>query len=273
MQLVKFIFSKVFAINLLIAFVVIIGAFFLVSSYLTNYTLHGQSIEVPSFENYKVDQLDDVFNRAQLSYVINDSIYIKDKTPGSVIDQEPKEGHFVKKGRKIYLTVTSLNPPQTTVPNLVDRSMRQAEAMLGSYGLVLGEVTYASDPCSNCVLKQQIDGEDIQAGKPIKKGSKIDLVIGKGLGDEMVAIPYLYELNAEDANVNLRVNLLTLGYAEFDETVITAEDSMNAFVYRQIPAYNPNKSINAGSLVNLFLTMDKNKLVDYAVDTTETIIP
>lgn len=273
MQLLKFIFSKVFVVNLLIAVAFLIGSFFLVSKYLNNYTMHGQSIEVPSFENYKVDQLDDVFSRAQLNYIINDSIYIKDKPAGSVIDQEPKEGHFVKKGRKVYLTITSLNPPQTTVPNLVDRSLRQAEAMLGAYGLVLGEVTYEPDPCSNCVLKQQVAGEDIQAGKPLKKGSKIDLVLGKGLGDELVKIPYLYELNAEIAKVNLRVNLLTLGYIEYDETVITAEDSANAIVYRQIPAYNENVTVNAGSLVNLFLTTDKNKVVDFAVDTTETVIP
>lgn len=235
--------------------------------------MHGESIEVPAFENYQVNQLDDVFKRANLSYVINDSIYIKGKVPGIVIDQSPKEGHPVKKGRKVYLTITSISPPQTTVPNLVDRSLRQAEAMLGAYGLKLGEISYEPDPCSNCVLKQQISGEEAKPGKQIQKGTSIDLVLGKGLGDELVTIPYLYELSAEDAKVNLRVHLLTLGYLEFDETVVTAEDSVNAFVYRQIPAYDETKTINAGSLVNLFLTTDKNKVVDFAVDTTETIIP
>jgi beta-lactam-binding protein with PASTA domain len=273
MQLVKFIFSKVFVINLIIAIGVVISAFFLVSSYLTSYTLHGESIEVPTFENYQVHQLEDVFNRANLTYVINDSIYIKGKAPGTVIDQSPSPGYLVKKGRKVYLTITSINPPKTSLPNLIDRSMRQAEAMLSAYGLKLGELTYAADPCSNCVLKQQINGEDVPPGTPIEKGATVDLVLGKGLGDEMVEIPYLYRLSIEDAKVNLRVNLLTLGYIEYDETVVTAEDSSNAIVYRQIPPYTEGKSINAGSLVNLFLTMDENKVTDYAVDTTETIIP
>ena len=273
MQLFKFIFSKVFLINVLISIFVVVGAFLLVSSYLTNYTLNGQSIEVPSFENYQIDQLEDVFNRAQLSYVINDSIFIKGKQGGTVLEQSPVAGHFVKKGRKVYLTIASNNPPQTTVPNLIDRSIRQAEAMLSAYGLILGEVSYEADPCSNCVLKQQVNEEDLIPGKPIQKGSKIDLVLGKGLGDKMIQIPYLYELSLDNAKVNLKVNLLTLGYIEYDETVLTAQDTLDAIVYRQLPAYNEGKAINAGSLVNLFLTIDKNKVIDYAVDTTETIIP
>ena len=259
MTFFRFVFSKIFAINLLIAIVVVVVAFFAVSNYLTSYTLHGESIEVPNFENYELEQLDDVFKRSQLNYVIVDSIYIKGKSPGTVIEQDPAEGRLVKKGRKVYLTVTATQPPQTTIPNLIDRSMRQAEATLAAYGLKLGEVTYEADPCSNCVLKQQQNGQD--------------LVVGKGLGDELVPIPYLYEMNAEMAKVLLKTSLLTVGAEEFDETVVTAEDSANAIIYRQIPAYAPNKSINSGSLVSIFLTMDKNKVVDYAVDTTVTIQP
>ena len=273
MTFFRFVFSKIFAINLLIAIVVVVAAFFAVSNYLTSYTLHGESIEVPNFENYELEQLDDVFKRSQLNYVIVDSIYIKGKSPGTVIEQDPAEGRLVKKGRKVYWPVTATQPPQTTIPNLIDRSMRQAEATLAAYGLKLGEVTYEADPCSNCVLKQQQNGQDIIPGNPIHKGAVIDLVVGKGLGDELVPIPYLYEMNAEMAKVLLKTSLLTVGAEEFDETVVTAEDSANAIIYRQIPAYAPNKSINSGSLVSIFLTMDKNKVVDYAVDTTVTIQP
>jgi beta-lactam-binding protein with PASTA domain len=273
MTLFRFVFSKVFAVNLLIAIVVIIASFIGVSSYLTSYTLHGESIEVPSFENYEITRLDDVFKRSQLNYVIVDSIYIKEKTPGTVIEQDPAEGRLVKKGRKVYLTVTALKPPQTTIPDLIDRSMRQAEATLAAYGLKLGEITYEADPCSNCVLKQQQNGKDVTPGNPIHKGAAIDLVVGKGLGDELVPIPYLYEMNAEMAKVLLKTSMLTIGAEEFDETVITSEDSANAIIYRQIPAFVESKNINSGSLVSIFLTMDKNKVIDYAVDTTETIEP
>jgi beta-lactam-binding protein with PASTA domain len=273
MTLFRFVFSKTFVINMLIALVVVVAAFIGVSSYLTGYTLHGESIEVPSFENYKLDQLDDVFKRSQLNYVIVDSIYLKEKPAGTVIEQDPAEGRLVKKGRKVYLTVTAVKPPQTTIPDLIDRSMRQAEATLAAYGLKLGTVSYESDPCSNCVLKQQQKGNDLTPGNPIHKGAVIDLVVGKGLGDELVPIPYLYHMNAEMAKVLLKTSLLTIGAEEFDETVITSEDTANAIIYRQIPAYAADKSINSGSLVSIFLTMDKNKVLDSSVDTSETIQP
>ena len=42
-----------------------------------------------------------------------------------------------------------------------------------------GKITEVTGDCSGCVLKQLYEGKEIAPGDPIKKGSKIDLVIGK----------------------------------------------------------------------------------------------
>jgi beta-lactam-binding protein with PASTA domain len=66
------------------------------------------------------------------------------------------------------------------MPKLIDRSLRQATSMIESYGLKIGRVNFINDPCVNCILKQLMYGTEIKPGMPVKKGSQIDLVVGKG---------------------------------------------------------------------------------------------
>ena len=56
------------------------------------------------------------------------------------MSQDPNPGQLVKKGRKIYLSVSTVNPPQVEMPNLIDLSLRQAENMLKTNNLRLGQV-------------------------------------------------------------------------------------------------------------------------------------
>lgn len=241
----------------------------MVSSYLNSYTMHGESIKVPNLIDTRIGQLEEKVKAAELKYVINDSIYVKGKAAGIVLEQDPSEGREVKKGRKIYLTLTAAFPPQTSIPDLVDRSMRQAEATIEAYGLVVGNISYKSDPCNNCVLEQSIKGKKVEAGKAVTKGTVIDLVLGKGLSNEMVNFPYLYDMDAENAKVLLRASSLSVGIEEYDETVKTTEDSANAIIYRTIPSYSPNRNINAGSMVSIYLSLDKNKITPIDVDSTQ----
>ncbi len=65
------------------------------------------------------------------------------------------------------------------MPKLVDRSTRQAISMIESYGLKQGKVTEIGGDCNGCVIKQFYKGKEIKPGDPIKKGSKIDLAVGR----------------------------------------------------------------------------------------------
>ena len=79
----------------------------------------------------------------------------------------------------IYLYVTSTQAPQIAMPKLVDKSTRQALFMIESYGFKKGSITEIAADCKGCVIKQLFKGREIKPGDPIKKGSKIDLVIGR----------------------------------------------------------------------------------------------
>jgi beta-lactam-binding protein with PASTA domain len=174
-----FLKSKQFLKHFLIALVSLIAALWLLFRFLNIYTHHGETAEVPDFKGKKIGELDNFIQNKNVRYLIIDSIYDPKETAGIVIKQDPEPKSQVKHNRMIYLYVTSTQAPQTAMPKLVDRSTRQALLMIESYGLKKGSVTEIASDCKGCVVRQLFKGKEIKPGEPIKKGSKIDLVIGR----------------------------------------------------------------------------------------------
>jgi len=123
--------------------------------------------------------VDNFVKDKNVGYTIIDSVYSPEDKPGIVIKQDPEAKSMVKHNRIIYLYVTSTQAPQMAMPKLVDRSTRQAVFMIESYGLKVGKITEIAGDCKGCVLKQYFNGKEIMPGDAIKKGSKIDLSVGK----------------------------------------------------------------------------------------------
>lgn len=174
-----FIKSKAFLKHLIIALVSLIILLWLLFKLLGVYTHHGETAEVPNFKGKLISELDNFISDKHVRYVIIDSIYDPEEKAGMVIKQDPEAKSQVKHNRLIYLYVTSTQAPQMEMPKLVDRSTRQAVFMIESYGLKVGKITEIAGDCKGCVLKQLYNGKEIAPGEPIKKGSKIDLAVGK----------------------------------------------------------------------------------------------
>lgn len=266
MSIIRFIKSKTFFKNLSIAIVSVLLLFWIVFRWLGCYTGHGETIAVPDFNNVKISDLDNFIEGKEVRYEIIDSIYDTKKPKGVVIRQEPDANTHVKRNRTIYLYVTAVMPPMVEMPKLKDRSLRQAQAMLETYGLKLKQpVTFKPDQCVNCVLDQKFKGKPIEPGTPVEKGSVIELVVGKGLGDEAVAVPYLVGMTYEQAIEKLAEASLNPGLIKFD----SESDSLRSRVYRQYPRFSRENKVNVGSSVDLFLTTDADK-IPMVPDTADT---
>ena len=252
----QFLKSRAFLLSLGIYIVLLLIGILGVLSWMNSYTNHDEILKVPSFIGVKIDSLDSFVKDKDVGYQIIDSIFDPSSAPGIVISQEPLFDEGVKAGRIIYLYVTSLAPPKVSMPKLVDRSLRHAAAILISYGLKLGETKFVPDHCTNCILKQRINGKDILAGSVIPKGAVIDLVIGKGLSDEDVDVPCFYGLTTREAMKKLSEVSLSLGAITYDNP----RDSASAKVYRQTPDYDKETSLKMGEAVDLYLTTDKKKI-------------
>jgi beta-lactam-binding protein with PASTA domain len=255
--LIQFLKSRTFFKHLLIYIVAVSLLFWLIGAWLRSTTNHGETIKVPDFSNVKINELDKFVNGKQLRYLVIDSIYDTKAQKGVVVKQEPEPGAEVKENRTIYLYVTSVLPPRIEMPKLIDRSLRQAAAMITTFGLKMAPPKFVPDQCANCVLDQQLaNGKKIAPGTLIEKGTVIRLIVGKGLSDEEVGVPCLIGLTKKEALEKLLENSLSLGSVIPD----SPKDTLNGRVYRQSPSCGRESTINMGGTVDLYLTSDKDKM-------------
>lgn len=253
----QFIKSKTFLKHLGIYLGVMILLILIITYWLNSTTKHGESIKVPDFNGVKLGDLDQFVADKKVRYLVIDSIYDTQAPKGVVVRQEPEANAEVKENRMIYLYVTSILPPSIEMPKLIDRSLRQATAMITSYGLKLNPaIKFVPDQCANCVLDQLVKGKRIAPGDIIEKGTVITLVVGKGLSDEEVGVPCLFGLGRKDAIQKLAESSLSIGVVTYDEP----KDSAISVVYRQSPSCGKDNNVNMGATVDLYMTSDKNKV-------------
>jgi len=263
----RFLRTKTFFIHFSLAAISALLILWLSFKFMGVYTNHGEVVEVPDFVGKPIAELDQFVNGKDVTYKIIDSIYNPEEKPGIVLSQDPEKQTQVKHNRTIYLYVTSVLPPQITMPKLVDRSLRQATAMIESYGLKVGKPKFVADPCSNCILKQLFEGREIAPGTPIKKGSVIDLVVGKGSsGGEQVAVINVTGITYCQAKSKLLSNGLSIGALILDSPL---KDTCNAFVYKQSPGAGSDNLVNMGASIDLYITTDKSKLGSVNDDSNE----
>jgi eukaryotic-like serine/threonine-protein kinase len=149
--------------------------------FLNLYTRHGNEVEMPDFIGKDSKSLVTDSLSADFIVVVSESVFDKTSKPGTVLKQNPNPKEKVKKGRKVYVTVASDQPPIVKMPQLQDVSLRQAEIMLKAKGLVLGSVIYKPSPYENAVLEQLYRGRPIPSGTDINMGEIITLVVGKDI--------------------------------------------------------------------------------------------
>ena len=87
--------------NLLIGIAVFIGLVWVTLIVIDFYTNHGETHKVPGVKGVSVEQAVDMLSRLDLKAVVIDSVYVKEKKLGTVIEQNPAEGSVVKPGIKI----------------------------------------------------------------------------------------------------------------------------------------------------------------------------
>ncbi len=180
--------------------------------YLPSATKHGETITVPNLRGMSLLDMDEFLRKRNLNYEVYDSIYDQNYPPMSIYTQYPLPGSHVKENRKIYLTYIKTSPDLTTIPeDLIDGSLKNAELRLENAGLKRGQITYKPDLATNAVLEIWHDGEQIEQGSSIEKGSAIDLVVGDGLGRRVFSVPRFIGLPLDEADFAIRASGLNTG--------------------------------------------------------------
>lgn len=259
MSLKKFLTSRVFFLNLLLALVLIFILLFVTMRQVKNYTHHGISYSVPTFSGMTFDSASELAESSSLKLEIVDSVYNKYSEPGTVIDQEPKAGKKVKEGRVIYLTMNALEPEKVKLPRLTDISFRQAQVLLDNCGLTIDSITYEPSEYNDLVLKVKQDNSEVNEGDMLIKGSSVVLVVGQSKGNMETTLPDLNGLFLEEARKALTNARLNLGVIIYDRSIQTESDSLNARIWKQMPDSRITPKVYLGSSVDLWLSVDPEK--------------
>lgn len=260
MSFKKFLASRAFFTNLIIAIALAVVLLFLILQGLKSYTRHGQSNPVPNFTGLLKHEAEITAQKHNLKVVVIDSVYTDIVGPGEVIEQVPSPGFKVKDYRIIFLTVNSVNKEMVVLPKLNEISFRQAQVLVENYGFLIGEISYQPSEYNNLVLRVEQDSTEISEGTLVLKGSRIDFIVGRDAQNEQTPLPDLKGLKIEPAKEILTDAMLNLGVLIYDETILSAEDTINASVWQQRPKQNANSSVELGTSVDLWLTIDEEKL-------------
>lgn len=215
--------------------------------YLPAATNHGETITVPSIEGLHLSDLENFLGKRNLRYAVNDSSYTDEHPPLTVLRQFPAAGSKIKENRVIYISLNRVTPPTVPMPNLVDGSLINAEAVLRGNELKRGKIQLVRGPFLNLVKEMHYDGEKILPGTRIPKGSVIDLVVEDG-GSNTVPTPDVRGYTLEDAKIPIFGSNLNLGEVTFVGDTAGYEPKV---VLKQKPA--PHENIKVGDVVELWV--------------------
>lgn len=237
--------TALFAIGSVVAVVLI--AFFS----LGYYTDHGTGVPVPQLEGMNITQAVNKLEEQGFNFHV-DTVYLGDKAPGTIVQQDPDAGTLVKEGRIIYLTMVTMQAPPVALPEIEQKPYIEAAALLSNAGLKVGDTVYRSDIAPDIVLEIKLGGQTIRPGMKIPKGSRIDLVLGDGKGATEQEIPDLIGQDLDAARFAIKGNGFTIGTITYQGNIT---DSSSLKVVSQFPMRTDSTTTSSiGTRINLTVT-------------------
>ena len=274
MKFVRFIFSKFFWINFILALLVLYVIFYFTMRNLDTYTNHSVKIQVPNLKGIQLSELDDSLKLLEIEYKIRDSVFSDDYPTGMIIQQDPLPHsedfpNYIKPNRTIYLTIVKKQEIYKIIPDLLTNvtSKNIGKSKLEKLGFKV-ELEVKDHKDKDKVLELRYENEVLKTGKKLVKGSIIKLIFGSGDKGKPIELPdfkgmniYLATQKASEIGLDLEV--------QYYDSVLNLKDSNFAVVYSQYPdpLINNKSLISIGSVVTINANLTTPLDSIYAKDT------
>lgn len=167
--------------NILWALGVILGLVIALLIFLNIYTLHNESITVPDLRGLSVENAAQILKNKNLRFEIVDSVFVKGKVPGSIVEQIPAPESNVKEGRIVFLSINANTTKKVIVPDVRDQSSRQAIATLAAVGFGVTKVVEVPSEYKDLVVDIIFKGYKVLPGQKLPMGSNVILNVGDGM--------------------------------------------------------------------------------------------
>ena len=145
--------------------------------------------------------------------VVFDTLYTSKFEPFIIMDQYPKPGKIVKKGRTIRLKV-SQPEKMILVPSLIGFSRRSAELSLQQLGLNVDTVYTEYNPD---YPRGTVAWQFPKMGDQIKKGLGLQITVSLGLPPDFFQVPQLFGLSLNMAKEEIAKAKLIIGKISYQQ--------------------------------------------------------
>jgi len=174
-KIFRFIF-KSFLTTTFIIFVVIAGATCALLAFQNMFDV-SDSV-VPSVIGDEIKVAQEKLYDAGLKIYISGEEFDERISRNKIISQDPAGGAKVKKNREIYVVASKGSKViALTIPDLKNKELKEATAIIEEYGLILSRVTYTNH---FSVLKDVVIAQTPEPGNIKTNSKEVNLLVSKG---------------------------------------------------------------------------------------------
>jgi beta-lactam-binding protein with PASTA domain len=239
------------ALKLMIVFAIAIAALILVSFVVMRFVIRGSAVEVPDIVGKSFLEATQILNKSHLGTpIIDGEKYNASMPDGYIVEQKPKPGTRVKKGREIKVFV-SKGTEAGIVPNVTGEMIVDAQPALQSLGLEIGSITkvHTEDfPQEGIIIAHTPPPQ-----AKVQKGTRVNLLVSLGRPIVTYTMPDLAGMYMDEALEIIKQRGLKSGLVEKEFSPDVTEPGI---VLDQKP--QPGERIKRGAIVNLVVSSMAN---------------
>ena len=204
----------------------------------------AKTMDVPNVVNLSVEEAEAVLKKNGLNFKwAAEGRYSNEIAANNVLIQMPVAGRTVKENRTVFLTL-SKGRHEVSVPDLRGASQRQAEISLQRLELLLGSKI---EGAHSEIPRGVVIRTEPEAGKKIRIGSRVNLVISSGNSHGKVLLPNLREMSLDKAKEIIESLDLKIG----EITIVQREDKLPNTVLELSP--KSGEYLEIGTAINLMV--------------------
>lgn len=204
------------------------------------YVEHGSTVDVPEVVGLTLEDATRMLDSLGLEGREGDVRPDREHPAGIVVIQNPVAGHAVKKGRRVYLTISG-GEETVSVPSVRGRTLRDATFLLERTGLRLGEVVH--EPSEEYPANTIID-QGYAPGAKARKDARVDVTVSLGPVALSIPVPDLIGKPLSEAKKIIEAAGIAVGNITF----IPSSDLLPNTIIEQFP--------HAGELVEAKQAID-----------------
>ncbi len=168
-------FSRSLFILIIAIGTVALGAYIAFLVYQTIFYI--PNVTIPSVLNLELNIAQETLHQSGLKMNVIDDHIFREGDRFFVISQNPPAGSEIKKNRTVEVEITETKTSYQ-VPDLVGRTVQEAENLLSEYGYRIGNIAYSMHHQS---AQGRIIAQTPRPGENIQTNGEINILVSKGL--------------------------------------------------------------------------------------------